>query len=216
MILHFGILILAGILLPVLLYFESTENRKGLVPAKTSLSMLFVLTALVQAHPHPAYYHFLLLGLLFCLGGDVCLTSPKMFLMGLVAFLVGHVFYIIAFFHLSCFNTWTWIGAALFFIISGCIYLWLSPHLGPMKGPVGAYVGVISVMAVGAFTIMGDPRLPLTARGMVFSGALAFYASDIFVARDRFIKKETLNRFLGLPLYYGGQFFLAFSVSHVG
>jgi hypothetical protein len=50
---------------------------------------------------------------------------------------------------------------------------------------------------------------------MVFSGALLFYLSDLFVARDRFIKNESLNRFVGLPMYYGGQFLLAFSVGLV-
>jgi len=47
---------------------------------------------------------------------------------------------------------------------------------------------------------------------MVFSGASRFYISDLFLARDRFVKKEPANRFIGLPLYYIGQFLLAFSV----
>lgn len=47
---------------------------------------------------------------------------------------------------------------------------------------------------------------------MVFGGALLFYLSDIFVARDRFLKTSFLNRLVGLPIYYAGQFLLAFSV----
>jgi hypothetical protein len=34
----------------------------------------------------------------------------------------------------------------------------------------------------------------------------------VFVARDRFLKKDFFNRLVGLPLYYTGQFILAFSV----
>lgn len=49
-------------------------------------------------------------------------------------------------------------------------------------------------------------------RFMVLIGAVLFYISDIFVARNRFIKKEYLNRLCGLPLYYCGQFLLAFSI----
>jgi len=41
---------------------------------------------------------------------------------------------------------------------------------------------------------------------------VSFYISDLFVARDRFFKTEFSNRLLGLPLYYAGQFLLAFSV----
>jgi hypothetical protein len=44
-----------------------------------------------------------------------------------------------------------------------------------------------------------------------FGGALGFYVSDIFVARQRFLKTDFVNRLIGLPLYYGGQFLLAFS-----
>ena len=47
---------------------------------------------------------------------------------------------------------------------------------------------------------------------MVFIGATCFYFSDLFVARNRFLKKEFFNRLIGLPMYYVGQFLLAFSL----
>ena len=94
------IIISAAILLAGLLYFENRENRRGMVPTKTVLSLLFILAVVAQSHPSPRYYDLLLAGLLFCLGGDVCLALPqeKMFLIGLVSFLLGHVFYVFAFF----------------------------------------------------------------------------------------------------------------------
>jgi hypothetical protein len=67
-------------------------------------------------------------------------------------------------------------------------------------------------MACGAWSVLGSYHLALTGRIMVFVGALSFYLSDIFVARYRFVKKEFMNRLIGLPLYYTGQFLLAFSV----
>jgi hypothetical protein len=36
------------------------------------------------------------------------------------------------------------------------------------------------------------------------------------VARNKFIRNEFLNRLVGLPLYYLGQFLLAFSIGQVG
>jgi hypothetical protein len=51
---------------------------------------------------------------------------------------------------------------------------------------------------------------------IVFAGAVSFYFFDVFVARDRFLKSEFLNRLIGLPLYYFGQFLLAFSVGLLG
>jgi len=81
--------------------------------------------------------------------------------------------------------------------------------------PVSAYIAVITVMLVGAWTVLGDDGVKFSGRLLVFIGAVSFYISDLFVARDRFLKTEFTNRFLGLPLYYFGQFLLAFSVGFV-
>ena len=214
MALNIIIIVSGGILLPFLLYYEYRENRRSILPTKTALSTLFVITVLIQPHPISPYYHLLLLGLLFCLGGDVFLALPqsKMFLLGLVSFLIGHIFYIIGFFSAAPINTWTWLGTFIVLVFSGYVSFWLKPHLGTMKVPVLFYIIVITIMLSGAWSILGESHLALLGRVMVFSGASCFYVSDLFVARDRFMKKAPINRFLGLPLYYTGQFLLAFSV----
>jgi uncharacterized membrane protein YhhN len=156
----------------------------------------------------------LLLGLIFCLGGDVflALTQEKMFLLGLISFLTGHVFYTICFFYAADTSQWTWIGCLAGLLVSGLVLSWLRPHLGSMLMPVIAYIIVITVMVVGAWTVLGDTSLNLAGRLLVFIGAASFYFSDLFVARDRFLKSEFANRLIGLPMYYLGQFLLAFSV----
>jgi len=208
------IIVLAVVLLAGLLYFEKTGSLKGKLPVKTVLSGLFVFTALVQAHPAPGYYYLLLLGLIFCLGGDVFLALPqdRMFLMGLVSFLMGHVFYGICFFYVAHAGLWTWIGGLTTLAGSVAVFFWLRPHLGEMLVPVSAYIFVITLMVVGAWTVLGDTGLNLACRLLVFIGAASFYLSDLFVARERFLKSEFINRLIGLPMYYLGQFLLAFSV----
>jgi len=207
----------AAIFLAGLLYYEKANHLKGKLPTKTVLSCLFIFTALVQPHPIPEYYYLLLVGLIFCLGGDVFLALPRerMFLFGLVSFLMGHVFYVICFFYLAELSLWTWIGAGIGLCVSGGVFFWLRPHLGSMLIPVSAYIAVITVMLVGAWTVLGDDGVKFSGRLLVFIGAVSFYISDLFVARDRFLKTEFTNRFLGLPLYYFGQFLLAFSVGFV-
>jgi uncharacterized membrane protein YhhN len=210
-----SVLVTAAVLLLVgVLFFEKRENPKGLVPTKTLLSCLFVLAAFLQAHPIPRYAHFIIAGLVFCLGGDLFLALPqrKMFFLGLVSFLVGHVFYIAAFSGVGLLTLWTWTGFVMLCIIGGGIYVWLKPHLGVMKRPVLCYILVITVMMSGAWSILVNSGLSLSARIMVFVGALCFYVSDVFVARDRFMNKAFLNRLIGLPMYYTGQFLLAFSL----
>ena len=91
-------ILLAIILLNLLLFYEKKENRKPAFMTKTLLSLLFVVAAVIQPHPLPNYYSYLFIGLIFCLVGDVCLALPeKFFKAGLVAFLFGHVFYLIGF-----------------------------------------------------------------------------------------------------------------------
>jgi len=208
------IIILALILLPALLWFEKKVERRGMLPTKSALSLLFIVAALVQPHPIGRYYGLLLTGLIFCLGGDVFLALPQksMFLLGLVSFLIGHVFYVFAFITVAHMTGWVWIGYGVTIAVSALVFRWLKPHLGTMKVPVLFYVIVISAMVCAALTVFGNPALQCTGRSMILAGAISFYLSDLFVARDRFLKDAFINRLVGLPLYYLGQFLLAFSV----
>ncbi|MFC1813432.1 lysoplasmalogenase [Thermodesulfobacteriota bacterium] len=208
------IVILAATLLTKLLYDEKKTNASGRLLFKVLLSSLFVTAILIQPHHIRRYYQCLLAGLIFCMGGDICLAVPrgKMFLAGLVSFLLGHVFYIIGFFHVANPGMRTWAGSIIVLFISTGIYFRLKSHLGAMNIPVLFYIAVITVMLSGAWSVFVDSGLNLSGRMMVVSGALFFYISDLFVARNRFLKKEFLNRLIGLPLYYAGQFILAFSV----
>ena len=76
-----------------------------------------------------------------------------------------------------------------------------------MRMPVQAYVLVISGMVALSFgTAWRDPGTGIVA------GAVAFFLSDIAVARETFVTPSTWNRALGLPLYFGAQMLLAVSV----
>jgi uncharacterized membrane protein YhhN len=213
-----ALILAAAILLALLLVSERRGNPAFILAAKAPLSVLFILAALLQPWGNPGYALMLLPGLVFCLGGDVflALTRPRMFLLGLVCFLVGHLFYTAAFLRLSPVNPWTWGGLAACAVLSFAVFQWLRPRLGSLRGPVAAYVAVITLMAAAAFTVFGDGRIGLPGRTLVLAGALSFYLSDIFVARNRFVKPGIVNRLAGLPLYYLGQFLLAFSAGRIG
>ncbi len=210
-----GLIILLGIILLFgVLYFEKKKNRTPRLITKFTLSLLFVITAQLQPHSVPAYYHYLLVGLIFCLVGDVCLALPqrKAFMGGLVAFLIWHVLYIFSFSSLIPISHWFSSGLFIIVGISALIFFWLRPHLKSMLIPVLLYILVITIMASGAWAVFGQSSFQISGRAFILVGALCFYVSDIFVARHRFIKEEYRNRLLGLPLYYTGQFMLAFSI----
>jgi uncharacterized membrane protein YhhN len=215
--LDIAIIAAAAILLVLLLYCEKEEKPTVRLVTKTFLSLLFVFVAVVQDHSHLRYYRLLLAGLVFCLGGDVflALRGKNTFLLGLIAFLVGHICYTVNFLYLADLGLWTWVGSVITIIISGCVYVWLRPHLGDMKIAVLCYVVVITLMVSSACSVLENTALGHAARMTIFLGSVCFYFSDLFVARDRFFKEEFLNRLVGLPMYYTGQFLLAYSVGLV-
>lgn len=209
--------VVAGVLLIGLLWAENTGSHGQILLFKAPLSCLFVLAAFLQAHPVAPYYRFVLAGLVLGLVGDVCLALPgdTAFRSGLAAFLAGHVLYVLAFAKLTRRSDWLHAANLLILAVSVYIFWWLLPHLGKMLAPVVLYIVVISVMVSGAWAAFRNPDTRRAGAWMILFGALLFYVSDIFVARNRFIADEFLNRLIGLPFYYGGQFLLAFSVGLV-
>ena len=214
------ILIAIGLLTGLLYaesHFSGIGNNWTAFAFKTPLSMLFVLTVLLQPRVMPKYFKFILIGLILGLVGDVCLALPgqSFFKAGLVAFLGGHILYAGAFGTLARVRDWFSPFLLLIIIVSAFIYWWLLPHLGEMLVPVTVYIVVISAMVDGAWAAFQNPTIPKKAGWFILIGAIFFYASDIFVAHQRFITEHFNNRLIGLPLYYTGQFLLAFSVGLV-
>jgi len=209
------ILTAAAPLLAGLLFFAKRESIRGVLLTKPFLSALFVATALTGPQADPGYFHWILAGLLLCLAGDVFLIfffSKKLFLAGLVSFLAGHVLYTTAFFTLAGPGWGNWIMIAFFLTVSGGVFFWLRPYLGKMLVPVLAYIAIITAMVIGAASLAGTETVRLGGRMLVFAGAILFYVSDIFVARQRFVTQNFFNRAVGLPLYFAGQFMIAFSI----
>ena len=211
------IICVAFVLLIALLIAEKRAIPKWILIFKILLSAFFVITAIIQPHPIPSYYHPILAGLIWGLVGDVCLAIPgkNAFRAGLVAFLLGHILYVVAFAGLI--NSSQWFSPAHFVIaaVSIGIFMWLRPHLGKMLIPVAAYIIVISVMMAAASVVFFNTPVNPAGGWSVLIGALCFYVSDILVARDRFVASQFVNRLVGLPMYYTGQFLIAFSVGLV-
>jgi uncharacterized membrane protein YhhN len=204
-------------LLVGLLVGEKRENRTLMLGFKTPLSMLFVVTAVIQPHPVPSYYHYVLMGLILGLVGDVCLALPgnTAFRAGLAAFLAGHILYVIAFATLSHRQDWIRPEMIGLLLCSGGVARWLWPHLGSMRIPVAAYIIVITAMMFAAVAAFHNLDVKRSGTILILAGAALFYFSDIWVARDRFVKHGFMNRLIGLPSYFAGQFMLGFSIGVV-
>jgi len=200
-----------GLAVVALLFFERMGSRAGVWLAKPLASTAFLAVALDADALATPYGRGILAGLALSWLGDVLLIprrSPRLFLAGVASFLLGHVAYAIAFVARGIDTGAASVTAVIVFALAALVLRWLSPHVGAdMKLAVPTYVLVISLMviaAVGTYTLLGNAWIPV--------GAIAFYLSDLSVARDRFVAEEFVNRIWGLPLYYAAQVVLAWSV----
>lgn len=189
-----------------LLRAERAESQRGIRVFKPVASIGFLGFALHGGALESAYGRAIFAGLVLSWFGDVFLMSKRSgwFLAGLVAFLAAHVAYVVAFVGRGPdWGTVALAGLGLT-VVAWQVRRWLRPSLPEdMKRPVDGYVAVITVMVATAF---GAWRAD--GSNILLLGAVAFYLSDLSVARDRFVAPGFTNRLWGLPLYYGAQLLL--------
>lgn len=150
-------------------------------------------------------------GLVFSLLGDVILILPgETFVPGLLAFLVAHVLYLVAFTDGVRLRLRGWHTAA-YAVAGGGILASLWGGLGAMRLPVSAYVAVILAMAAQA---AGRAR-EMGTRGSRAAalGAALFVVSDATLAIDRFGGGLPAEAVLVMVTYVAAQLLIAASVS---
>ncbi|WP_409432735.1 lysoplasmalogenase [Litorimonas sp. RW-G-Af-16] len=207
-------LIIYAILVLGLLAAELRENRQAQMFLKPLAAGGFLIIALQSGALDSLYGQIIFAGLVFCALGDVLLlsrSSEKLFIAGMAAFGFGHLAYLSAFVPFETDNF-----GVMRFVINGMIiggtivfFNWLKPMLpAAMKWPVIIYSGIIMFMVLNAVD------LPLTLP-LVFAmiAAIMFAVSDMFVARDRFVKRDPVNALAITPLYFGAQALFALSVA---
>ncbi|MFA6240337.1 MAG: lysoplasmalogenase [Candidatus Hydrogenedentales bacterium] len=173
----------------------------------------FIATALLAGATQTVYGRWLLAGLIFSWSGDLLLLSGNHanFLSGLVSFLIGHVCYAVAFWQYDTRRDIAGWGLVVLMLPGAMLVSAAWPNLSEaLQLPVIAYTAVISIMLALSFGTWKKPGFLL-----IIAGAVAFYLSDVCVARGRFIAPGAINGQIGLPLYFIGQVLLAASAAYV-
>lgn len=195
----------------LLLLADRRGSGAGRVVAKLGASTCFVLVAVALGALTSTYGKLILGALVLGWLGDALLLSraPMAFMGGLALFLLSHVLFAVAFLS-GALSVQAMVGAALVAVVFGAgVLRWLMPHAPKeFKGPVLAYVVVILFMCV---TAAGHAFA--SQRWAVLVGALLFTASDLSVARDRFVQEGFFNRLWGWPTYFVAQLVLAWTVA---
>jgi len=201
----------------VLVYAEYTKASLVRIAAKLFASSAFVALAIVLPGTGN-YAKAIVIGLVFGALGDAALLGKgsAAFMLGLVAFLIGHLAYVGAMTVPLAPGAWlagAGVLAALPVVVGGTALVLLWPKLGSMRLPVIIYVLTIVTMVIGALAVWRTDALPSPQSDRLAIGATLFFVSDLAVARDKFVAASFVNRAWGLPAYYAGQLFIVWSMS---
>jgi uncharacterized membrane protein YhhN len=207
-----GPVVLCLVAVAGLLVAERRGSQPGIWLAKPVASATFIWLGLASGALDSTYGKLVLAGLALCMLGDMLLIPRNrsgIFRAGVFAFLLGHVAYSAAFLTVPLSFIGLAGGGALLAVVIWTVMRWLGPALPTdMVAAVRTYmvvIGVMSTLACGV-TAAGGPW-------QVAVGALAFTASDVSVARDRFVEHEFVNRAWGLPLYFAAQLLISVTPS---
>jgi uncharacterized membrane protein YhhN len=167
------------------------------------LAMAFWLGLLPGKGP---YQRGVIIGLLLSAAGDVLLSwSDETFLLGLIAFLLGHVAYIFAF---TRDGRGLYPGRGLLAYAFGALaygYLVTAGDLGELTIPVLAYVIVICTMLWRAACRVGAPGVYERSAWIGLAGAAFFTLSDTLLALGIFTGQRPLGPHAVIIIYWIGQ-----------
>ncbi len=179
-----------GALMPLMiLYFAVNASRKHHLPSR-----ILAVSALVLAW-----------------AGDLVLLKEgeQYFIIGLVLFLLMHLFYIIYFLRMHKLfpvkDSLTLGVPALLIIIYDAVLmsqLLVDTHAQELKLPLIAYMLVLSLMLLAACNILGSKKSKSLAYQYFIPGAVLFIASDSLLGLNKFVWNEQI---VGIPviLTYG-------------
>lgn len=194
--------------------FNQEENARVLKPF-----LLPILLIAVYFSNSFSSKKILLTALTFSWIGDIVLLFANQgelyFIVGLVAFLISHVFYIVLFnkqtVTKSISNKISFgAGIGLILLYFFGMITTLGPKLGPLTVPVVVYAVVISSMLY--FALKGSYQWNAIPYQSVLVGALFFIASDSILAFNKFYQPIPYASFLIMITYLAAQYGIVWGI----
>ncbi|MFD2822621.1 lysoplasmalogenase [Lacinutrix iliipiscaria] len=207
---HLVLIVISVILTITSVYIEHKIMHFIFKPLSTILVIL--LPVLYAKNTLKPYKNIILLGLIFCLIGDVFLMFDSYFVFGLASFLIGHVLFIYAFTTINGFskNIKTLIPLLM---IASIIFFNLKNHLGDLLIPVILYITCIVLMAWQAINLYVWKK----EYGflLITIGACLFMVSDTVLSIGKFISDFTIAQFLISSTYWSAIALIALSTIYI-
>lgn len=206
-------LLMAVLVLAMILVEAQQRPRMVYGTLKIIASLWFFVVGLVvvgDVPDMPAARPLLLIALGLSVLGDVLLVpkgSKRVFQLGLVSFLLAHVMFVPAFIVRGVDWSVVVVVSAVLLLPLVLVLRWLRAHVrGGLWPAVVAYVVVVTgMLAVATGAAAHGQTAPHGVSMALFFGAFCFWASDLTVARERFVVHSFVNRLFGIPLYFFAQ-----------
>lgn len=191
------------------IYLDFIGLKRGFYIAKP-LTTILILAFLLRFpnKERKRYTTSILIGLLFCLMGDIFLLKEAYFLYGLIAFLIGHLFFTYSFVNQQGFK-WPLLPGIVLILIALVIIGLCYSTLGPLFFPVLLYISVIVCMSWQGIALQED-RLNFRYTGWAVS---FFLFSDALIAINKFYTPLAFSGILILSTYWLAISLLALSAS---
>lgn len=196
-------ILLIGLIAVVLFFIGLYTDNYALRMAAKPIPLLALIVLL---KPDSKFKQFIFFGLIFSLFGDVLIeSSSDMFVFGLLAFLIGHIAYIIAF---SRRNRQGFLFPLVFILAFGVGFYWfLYPGLNEMAIPVLLYILVILMMVWRAIAQRKFNKYAIFA----VVGSLFFTFSDSIIAINKFHTAVPYARWIIMFSYWTAQSLIFYS-----
>ena len=173
-------------------------------------SLIILMPLLYASVKNSLFAKSIIIGLIFCLIGDFSLLFEHYFTIGLISFLVGHIFFIRSF---TVVNGWHWplkIGIPLTFI-AGILLCLIYSNLNSFFTPVLIYIVVIVIMSwQRIFLQLSSSNEVFKSVGYAVS---LFMFSDGILALNKFYIHFSSAGILILSTYWLAIFFLGEAAS---
>ncbi len=154
--------------------------------------------------PTHQYAWFVVAGILLSLVGDVALLGDGalQFKIGLGAFLLAHVAYIVGSARIGVFSRRVLVVAIIAIAATVLLLTKLWAGAANMRVPILLYGAALTGMVVGSWSTLGSS---LVWARFAAGGSVLFYVSDASLALNRFHAPIPHEAFLSLGVYWLGQ-----------
>ncbi|MEB2302611.1 lysoplasmalogenase [Lysinibacillus xylanilyticus] len=185
-------------------FFSHIAESLILIFKVIPMLLIIILAATPKNLGIKKYQLLIVIGLVFCMVGDYTL---QWFLIGLTSFLIGHIFYIFAFFSTNERQVPTW--AKIVLLVYGVsMAVWIA---GTVFSSGEVVLGIAVIAYISVILTMGWTAIR-TGSTFATIGALLFISSDSYLSINKFVMPLPFSHEVIMLTYYGAQILIALSI----